>query len=583
MAFDAAHGQVVLFGGRTADGQTLGDTWTWDGGSWTQQHPRQSPSARSDAHMGFDAAHGVVVMYGGSGGLTRYGGYSPTSSRPSDPAHETWTWDGSSWHQVVTGQRPDGQIAGLAYDEKRGQLLLVDVSFGMATAYGSGGVMHAPGHVAPASPLPALGGSGAGGGVSSAPHLQVVPTPAAPQAVQVRPLPAEPAPTPVQFQDIPPQLQTWSWTGSDWKLLKSNVGSGMGWSNAQPAWDAASRRVAMLTLETGSQRCVEFSPPIEGPQGALAPGVAGGSAGIAATHGSATPKPGAIGAPPTPVTLAPTTRIIQQPACNDMVERSIGSPTSNMRCTGCPLAHQWSWDGSTWRETTLGNVSFIGEQVAADPTTGRLIAVDSEHTWTWNGSSWTAHPNPAGLRQRNSFMLAADTAHNVVVLFGGRSFEVGTNSADADTWTWNGSSWTHVAGTVPPPEVSSSTHGGPPSSVCLPKPSVAPVAADGSLTIALVLPSTLVECGGGFTVTVTLVDPSGSRLDVVNNPGQASQPFPSTLRWTNWCGTRAGSVVVRTGNATQGLPLDHFPTCTDRSKPSQLSVGVGGHPGLSIP
>ena len=32
MAYDAAHGQVVLFGGFNT--RALGDTWTWDGAAW---------------------------------------------------------------------------------------------------------------------------------------------------------------------------------------------------------------------------------------------------------------------------------------------------------------------------------------------------------------------------------------------------------------------------------------------------------------------------------------------------------------------------------------------------------------------
>ncbi len=45
MTYDAARGQVVLFGGyRSA--HDFGDTWTWDGTDWTQLSPVHSPSAR---------------------------------------------------------------------------------------------------------------------------------------------------------------------------------------------------------------------------------------------------------------------------------------------------------------------------------------------------------------------------------------------------------------------------------------------------------------------------------------------------------------------------------------------------------
>src|SRR5947208_1517520 len=46
MAYDAGREEVVLFGGAGADGTHLGDTWVWDGTTWTQLFPATSPSAR---------------------------------------------------------------------------------------------------------------------------------------------------------------------------------------------------------------------------------------------------------------------------------------------------------------------------------------------------------------------------------------------------------------------------------------------------------------------------------------------------------------------------------------------------------
>jgi plastocyanin len=65
MTYDAGGGQVVLFGGLDASGNTLGDTWTYNGTTWTQQSPAASPPARSDASMIYDAASGQVILFGG--------------------------------------------------------------------------------------------------------------------------------------------------------------------------------------------------------------------------------------------------------------------------------------------------------------------------------------------------------------------------------------------------------------------------------------------------------------------------------------------------------------------------------------
>jgi len=52
---------------------SLGDTWIWDGAieTWTEQNPATSPSP-SSAPMAYDAATGTVVLFGGNNGSTQY-------------------------------------------------------------------------------------------------------------------------------------------------------------------------------------------------------------------------------------------------------------------------------------------------------------------------------------------------------------------------------------------------------------------------------------------------------------------------------------------------------------------------------
>jgi Galactose oxidase, central domain len=81
VAYDAATGTVVLFGGAGSQG-VLGDTWVWDGSTWAKQHPAASPPARSDTAMAYDAATGTVVLFGGF--------------KPASPAlGSTWIWGSS--------------------------------------------------------------------------------------------------------------------------------------------------------------------------------------------------------------------------------------------------------------------------------------------------------------------------------------------------------------------------------------------------------------------------------------------------------------------------------------------------------
>ena len=82
MVYDAATGKVVMFGGfDIATGTNdFADTWVWDGSTWTKQAPATSPSARYEASMAYDAATGNVVLFGGLNGA----GVSPLN--------DTWTW-----------------------------------------------------------------------------------------------------------------------------------------------------------------------------------------------------------------------------------------------------------------------------------------------------------------------------------------------------------------------------------------------------------------------------------------------------------------------------------------------------------
>ncbi|MBS1801855.1 MAG: PASTA domain-containing protein [Acidobacteria bacterium] len=112
MTYDAAHGQVVLFGGDDASLNRLSDTWVWTGSNWVQQSPINVPSARRGAGMAYDAALGKIVMFGGYG----------TSSYLND----TWIWDGTNWTQQATANSPSGREAlnGFTYDAARGQVVL---------------------------------------------------------------------------------------------------------------------------------------------------------------------------------------------------------------------------------------------------------------------------------------------------------------------------------------------------------------------------------------------------------------------------------------------------------------------------
>jgi pyruvate/2-oxoacid:ferredoxin oxidoreductase beta subunit len=110
MAYDAARGQVVLFGGVGYSG-TLNDTWVWDGTNWVEKTPTTRPSGRYGHAMAYDAARGQVVLFGGHDA--------------SGPLSDTWVWDGTNWVQKFPSVNPPWRYGhAMAYDAARGQVVL---------------------------------------------------------------------------------------------------------------------------------------------------------------------------------------------------------------------------------------------------------------------------------------------------------------------------------------------------------------------------------------------------------------------------------------------------------------------------
>ncbi|CCQ94130.1 hypothetical protein CULT_170013 [[Clostridium] ultunense Esp] len=111
MAYFPSKGQVIMFGGWGKDG-ALGDTWIWNGQSWTQFNQPNglpTPSPRDGASLAFDGKE-----------LLLFGGYTDTGE-----SDETWLFDGEKWSQITTGPFPPARSGGtLAYDRSTGKTYL---------------------------------------------------------------------------------------------------------------------------------------------------------------------------------------------------------------------------------------------------------------------------------------------------------------------------------------------------------------------------------------------------------------------------------------------------------------------------
>jgi sugar lactone lactonase YvrE len=110
MVYDAALGEVVLFGGISAGGTGLNDTWVWNGTDWTQLSPGTPPPARYGYSMAYDAAHSQVVLFGGL-----YSSYM----------NDTWIFDGTTWTQQGPATSPGVRYGqGMDYDPALGQVVM---------------------------------------------------------------------------------------------------------------------------------------------------------------------------------------------------------------------------------------------------------------------------------------------------------------------------------------------------------------------------------------------------------------------------------------------------------------------------
>jgi hypothetical protein len=113
-AYDGDRHVMVLFGGGRTNvvSTSLADTWTWDGQSWTEQFPAESPPPTSYAAMAYDLVRHEMVL-------------SVPSPNPTTPP-TTWTWDGVSWSEQHSVHVPPSRIeAAMAFDPSRGGVILV--------------------------------------------------------------------------------------------------------------------------------------------------------------------------------------------------------------------------------------------------------------------------------------------------------------------------------------------------------------------------------------------------------------------------------------------------------------------------
>lgn len=131
--------------------------------------------------------------------------------------------------------------------------------------------------------------------------------------------------------------------------------------------------------------------------------------------------------------------------------------TEVLRLGGSLAPDMWGWDGSTWTRHVAASTPPSRDRAAMayDEARGETVLFGGfsssfsllGDTWTWDGGTWTQHTPPTSPPARSGASMVYDSIRGETVLFGGSS----ASEQLADTWVWDGSTWTQRYPTISPP------------------------------------------------------------------------------------------------------------------------------------
>lgn len=108
----AANNHLILFGGQwnPSAALLLGDTWLWNGVTWTQPSLTTAPSPRGHSAMAYDSQRAATVLFGG---------YTTA------PNNQTWSWNGTNWQQLAPANSPGARYGhAMAFHAASGQTIV---------------------------------------------------------------------------------------------------------------------------------------------------------------------------------------------------------------------------------------------------------------------------------------------------------------------------------------------------------------------------------------------------------------------------------------------------------------------------
>ncbi|MEM6531131.1 MAG: kelch repeat-containing protein [Myxococcota bacterium] len=459
MAYDAARGVVVLFGGIASD--ELNDTWEYDGIQWRRGVPPGSdqvlPPGRHGHQMVYDAARGRVVLVGGTESIEG-GRFS----------NDTWEWDGQSWSNVTPvsfpERAPDRYAFQMAYDAARERTVLFDCTSECDTG----------------SPTSVWEWDGTRWAEISAQGA----SPTLDQAYAAAYDATNGWITVVGRIDGSAGMETWSWDGERWQRL-TPVSLNLPGRRVEHSlvWDSARMRSVLFGGDgrLGSSGASDELADTWGWNGSswirLTPTPLSPGSGLTRSDAAMAYNPdndeivvfgGDTGSDSLPQAdtcvwtdrwscseeSGPDPRFYHGMIYDETLNRFVmfGGTTDSIDCT----SQTWVRIGGGW----AGLSSFFTapsarcfHAMAYDVTRSRTVLFGGSplfgdpfgDTWLWSGAGAWVQANPATQPPaRAQSAMAFDRGREVTVLFGGE----GEDGLLADTWEWDGTNWTDVSPSV---------------------------------------------------------------------------------------------------------------------------------------